>query len=218
MKKICYIIGSGEAGKIYISPYFDNFIIAADGGLRHLDKNGITPDLILGDFDSLGYVPSSKNVIKYKSEKDYTDTFLAIKEGIKAGCSDFILYGCLGGRLDHTIANIQALSFLAEEGRQGYLTGINTAATVIKNSSVYFGSNNLGTISVFCIGGKLAKGVNIKGLKYGLTNASLKSDMAIGISNEFTGDEAEISVSDGKLLIIWNSSAENIIHEQIRPD
>lgn len=211
MEKICYIIGASKTDKIYISPDFDSFIIAADGGLKALKSQGIAPDLVLGDFDSLGYIPKGTNVLKFKSEKDYTDTFIAMEEGIKQGCKTFILYGCLGGRLDHTIANIQMLSYLAEHNARGFLIG-DTSATVIKNTSLAFSPDNKGIISVFSINGKAAKGVTINGLKYEIKNTELSSEFPLGVSNEFTGKPAEITVTDGCLLIIWSAAAENIIH------
>ena len=210
MEKICYIIGASKTDKIYISPDYDSFIIAADGGLESLKKQGIAPDLILGDFDSLGYVPEGANVLKFKSEKDCTDTFIAMEEGLKRGFNTFIFYGCLGGRIDHTIANIQMLSYLAEHNARGFLVG-DASATVIKNTSLTFLPDNRGIISVFSVNGKSAKGVTIKGLKYEIENDVLLSDFSLGVSNEFTDSPAEITVTDGCLLIIWSISAENII-------
>ena len=111
----------------------EDFVIAADGGLHHTDLLGIRPDMILGDFDSLGYVP--KNAAVFPVEKDDTDAMLAIRKGLAMGYKAFFLYGGMDGpRLDHTLANLQALQFLADRGAAGYLIGKDTVATVVKFS------------------------------------------------------------------------------------
>ena len=97
-------------------------VIAADGGLQHTQKLGISPDEILGDFDSLGYIPEDSRV--FPVEKDDTDAMLAVRRGLQLGFREFILYGSLDGpRLDHTVANFQTLQFLADNGATAYLVG-----------------------------------------------------------------------------------------------
>ena len=106
-----------------------DLVLAADGGLTHTRSLGLTPGGILGDFDSLGYVPEAAQV--FPVEKDDTDSMLAVKQGLALGYRRFVLYGALDGpRLDHTIANLQTLQFLAEHGAEGYLVGLNTLVTV----------------------------------------------------------------------------------------
>ena len=93
----------------------DDFIIAADGGLNHTNALGLSPNGILGDFDSLGYTPAGGEV--HPVEKDDTDAMLAVRRGLALGCREFVLYGGMDGpRLDHTIANLQTLCFLAWRG------------------------------------------------------------------------------------------------------
>ena len=177
------------------------FVIAADGGLRHTQKLGITPDVVLGDFDSLGYTPEGANV--FPVEKDDTDSMLAVRLGLERGCEEFLLYGSLDGpRLDHTVANFQTLQFLADRGAVGWLIGNTTMVTVVKNGKLTFPAGLCGTISVFCMG-KDAEGVTEKGLFYGLENAVLTSGFPLGVSNHFTGEEAAISVENGSLLVLW---------------
>ena len=179
----------------------DAFVIAADGGLRHTKKFGITPDVVLGDFDSLGYTPEGANV--FPVEKDDTDAMLAVRLGLRRGCDEFLLYGSLDGpRLDHTVANFQTLQFLADHGAVGYLIGNTTMATVVKNGKLTFPAGISGTISVFCMG-KDAEGVPESGLFYGLENGVLSSGFPLGVSNHFTGEKAEISVKSGSLLVLW---------------
>ena len=179
----------------------ESFVIAADGGLRHTEKLGLTPDAVLGDFDSLGFCPEGANV--FPVEKDDTDAMLAVRLGLERGCEEFLLYGSLDGpRLDHTVANFQTLQFLADHGAAGYLIGNTTMVTVVKNGKITFPAGLSGTISVFCMGPD-AVGVTEKGLFYGLENASLTSGFPLSVSNHFTGEAAEISVKNGSLLVLW---------------
>ena len=183
----------------------DDFVIAADGGLAHTEKLGITPNEILGDFDSLGFAPEGANV--FPVEKDDTDAMLAVRRGLDLGYRDFVLYGSLDGpRLDHTVANFQTLQFLADRGAAGYLAGITTLVTVVKNGAVRFPAGCRGTVSVFCLGSD-AEGVTLKGLYYPLERGTLTAGFPLGVSNHFTGAEAEISVENGSLLVLWDRQA-----------
>ena len=178
-----------------------DLVIAADGGLRHTEKLGITPDVILGDFDSLGFTPAGANV--FPVEKDDTDAMLAVRRGLELGYREFVLYGSLDGpRLDHTVANFQTLQFLCDCGAFGILAGITTMAVVVKNGALRFPAGCRGNVSVFCMGSD-AHGVTLKGLYYPLTGGTLTAGFPLGVSNHFTGTEAEISVEDGSLLVIW---------------
>jgi len=180
----------------------DDYVIAADGGFQHTQRLGIRPDAVLGDFDSLGYTPAGANV--FPVEKDDTDAMLAVRHGLRRGFREYLIYGGLEGpRLDHTFANVQTLEFLAEHGAWGYLIGKDCILTVVKDGSVRFPAGSRGTISVFCVGAD-AKGVTERGLYYGLENAALTSSFPLGASNHFTGQEAEISVEKGRLLLIWD--------------
>ena len=179
-----------------------DYIIAADGGLKHTQKLGIQPNEILGDFDSLGYTPQGANV--FPVEKDDTDSMLAVRWGLSLGYREFILYGSLDGpRLDHTVANFQTLQFLADHGAFGYLVGKDSLVTVLKNGKITFPAGNDGLISVFCMGSD-AKGVTETGLYYDLKRGTLTAGFPLGASNHFTGKEAVVTVEDGSLLILWD--------------
>ena len=182
-----------------ISP--DDFIIAADGGLVHLQKLELKPNEILGDFDSLGYTPTDGRV--FPVEKDDTDTMLAVRRGLELGYREFILYGSLDGpRLDHTVANFQTLQYLADRNAAGYLIGKDQMVTVIKNGSIAFPKEAEGTVSVFCLGPD-ARGVTLENLQYPLTEGELTNGFPLGVSNHFIGKESRISVKNGSLLVIW---------------
>jgi len=179
-----------------------DFILAADGGLRHTEKLNITPHGILGDFDSLGYTPEGAQV--FPVEKDDTDAMLAARKGLELGYRDFLFYGALDGpRLDHTIANFQTLQFLTDRGAGGFLVGRDYIVTVIKNGTLTFPESCEGILSLFCLGPD-AEGVTIEGLHYPLENGRLTSGFPLGVSNHFTGQQARIRVEKGSLLALWD--------------
>ncbi len=190
--------------KLPIKPSDNDLIIAADGGLKTLEKFNIKPDLIVGDFDSLEYTPKGNNVIKHPVKKDETDTILAIDVALDKGYNNFIIYGCLGGRLDHTLASIQTASYISEKGGKSVFIDKETYLTVIKQNKITFTKENTGIISVFAVS-DIAIGVNASNLLYSLENAELSPDFPLGVSNEFIGETASISVKKGKLCIIWNT-------------
>ena len=198
----CLIFCAAEFDSLAVPIEQDDYILAADGGLTHLEKLGIAPDEILGDFDSLGYVPTGSRV--YPVEKDDTDAMLAVKRGLSLGFREMILYGSLDGpRLDHTVANFQTLSWLCEQGGWGYLVGRDYLVTVVKNGGIRFPAGCEGTVSVFCQGPDAAV-VTLQGLYYPLENGNLTAAFPLGVSNHFTGAAAEISVREGKLLVLWD--------------
>lgn len=180
----------------------DDYILAADGGFRHLQALPVVPDGILGDFDSLGYIPQGAAV--FPVEKDDTDAMLAVRQGLQLGYREFVIYGGLDGqRLDHTVANYQTLQFLAENGAVGYLVGKDYIVTVVRNETIRFPAAEEGILSLFCLGPD-ARGVTIRGLQYPLENGTLTSGFPLGVSNHFVGSAAEIAVKDGSLLCMWD--------------
>lgn len=180
-------------------------IVAADGGVHHTQALGLVPDTVMGDFDSLGYVPEGATV--FPVEKDDTDAMLAVRHGLQLGYKKFFLYGSLDGpRLDHTVANFQTLQFLADRGAQGYCIGVNTVATVVKNGALTFPAGASGYLSVFCMGSD-ARGVSLSGLQYPLTDGQLCAGFPLGVSNRFTGETATVSVANGSLLVLWDRAA-----------
>jgi len=177
-------------------------IIAADGGLAHLNRLGLEPTSILGDFDSLGYIPTGAAV--FPVEKDDTDAMLAVRHGLDLGYRQFVLYGGLDGtRIDHTVANFQTLQFLADHGATGFLVGLTQIATVVKNGSFRLPAADEGIVSVFCLG-REAQGVTIEGLQYSLTDGTLSTGFPLGVSNHFVGKSGNISVENGSLLVIYD--------------
>lgn len=199
----CYIFGAMPVNSFDFKINEEDLVIAADAGIKNTKKIGIEPDYIIGDFDSLGYTPDSSNTIIYPVEKDDTDTILAVRLGFEKGYKSFRIFGGIGGRLDHTFANIQTASFIAENNGNAVFYGKNENFTIIKNSEISFPENHTGNISIFAL--ENCKNVNIKGLFYELENGNLTPDFPLGTSNKFINRASKISVAEGKLLIIWES-------------
>ncbi len=199
--KTCVIFCAAGFDGLLLPIPGDALVIAADGGLRHTEGLGLRPDVILGDFDSLGYIPADSRV--YPVEKDDTDAMLAVRVGLRYGCDTFVFYGAMDGpRLDHTIANFQTLAHLATHGARGWLVGRDYIATVLSGESIEFPEEAAGIFSAFCLGGSAR--VSISGLHYPLDRGTLTPDFPLGVSNHFVGRPARITVHSGQVLALWD--------------
>ena len=207
MKKRCYIAGAGDFCPDE-PPEKGDYVIAADGGYAALAAMDITPDLVVGDFDSIKAIPEHPNIIVSPAEKDDTDVMLAVRQGFARAFHDFIINGGLGGRLDHTLANLQVLAHIVSNNARGVLVGRPMSVTAVCNGSIEFSEGASGVVSVFSFGGN-AEGVTLSGLKYPLDDATLTCGFPLGVSNEFTGAPASLSVRAGTLIVIWESGCEN---------
>lgn len=202
---VCFIAGAGPIDPdLSLSPAPGDLLIAADGGLSAVERMGLVPHLVIGDFDSLGAAPTHPNTIILPTEKDDTDMAAAIQLGLERGYTRFVLYGGTGGRLAHTLANLQLLDGLSRQNCRGFLVGEGTVATAVCNDTLSFPAHMSGYLSLFCAGDR-AEGVTLTGLKYPLSNATLTSHVPLGVSNEFTGVPARVRVSDGVLLALWQA-------------
>ncbi|MDY6016505.1 MAG: thiamine diphosphokinase [Oscillospiraceae bacterium] len=201
--KSCHIVGAGECNELIIKKESGDLIIAADGGYAYLEKAGIKPDIAIGDFDSLNFSPVCEKVIKLNPIKDITDMYAAVNVGIEEGYSCFHLYGATGGRIDHTIANIQLIASLAQNKMKAFIHDGNTVITAICNDSLEFSTENKGYISVFSHSEKCS-GVYLKGLKYMLENAELTNTFPLGVSNEFIGEKSEIIIGNGTAIVTYS--------------
>ena len=205
----CIIVGAGDLTMGELAVQEEDYIIAVDGGLSYCGILAVEPDMIIGDFDSISEqekmaIESLKEqiperIVELKPEKDDTDMLMAIKHGLEKGYKDFRIYAGTGGRFDHTLANIQSLLYLKNHGATGYLVDGTGMILVIQNEAIHLNKNLEGYLSLFSLG-KEAKGVTIQGMKYSLNDYTMTNDFPIGISNEFIGEEAVISVEDGELV------------------
>ncbi len=208
-RNICYIVGAMSlTPDLRPYPVQGDYVIAADRGFDSLVAYGVRPDLAVGDFDSLGHRPNHPNVIQLPAEKDDTDMVFALRKGLELGYRRFVLLGGVGGRLEHTLGNLQLLDWLACQGGQGFLAGEKTAATCIRDGmSVTFPPSMTGYLSVLCNSGR-AEGVDLTGLKYPLNGYTLTGSFPLGVSNQFLGQEASVSVKQGSLLLIWEDKGD----------
>lgn len=199
--RTCYLVGAApEAAAIAPAP--GDCVIAADGGLAHLLRWNIRPDLIVGDMDSCPLpLPQGIPRVTFPPEKDDTDMALALGEGIARGYRSFVLTGAGGGRPDHTMANVQLLVRAAKAGYYARLLESTFCTAALTGNTLHL--EGRGTVSVFAYG-ETTHNVTITGMKYPLTHATLQGDTPLGVSN-FLNGAGTISVEQGTLLIYWEA-------------
>lgn len=241
----CIIIGAGEFTESALPLEPGDFLVAADGGLRYVEALGLAPDYVIGDFDSLGYIPAaakdkeapgktpaaangtalpggspvqrecvadaegskpSFSVCKLPVDKARSDLQEAVLAGIDRGYTRFRIYGGCGGRLDHTLANIQLLAQLAGRGMEAILFEQHQKLQMLKGpGSLTIQKGAGGGLSVFAYS-PVCRGVTERGVKYAMQeyvpDGVFTNDYPTGLSNEFTEDTAVIGVEEGILLIV----------------
>jgi len=198
---VCYLIGAGSFTLRGLYPKDGDYVIAADDGYTALNTAGMTPDLLVGDFDSLKDIPDNIPRKIYSPEKDETDMALALAEGMARGYRTFRLYGASGGRDDHTYANLQLLCAASRQGCDCKMVCVKYDVYAVTNGTLNLPALKQGTIvSVFCHGDR-AEDVTLQGLKYPLNDVVLTGDRPLGVSNEATGESASVSVGSGTLLV-----------------
>ncbi len=198
----CYIFGGYPCNSAFDFSVSDkDIVICADGGFKLAERLGVKADLAVGDFDTVKSDECSGNIECYPPEKDDTDMMIAIKTGFRLGFKEFIILGGIGGRLDHTFANIQALNYIADNGGRGRLISDYEDAVVQLPGKAFYFKENYHYISAFSLT-DTCEGVYLRDLKYPLDNAVLSAGFPLGISNEFLSESCCIEFSKGKLLVI----------------
>ena len=197
----CVVISGGDFSPVPgISP--DDFVIACDRGYVYCERLDLRPDLIISDFDSYtGPVDSEIPLNRFVSEKDDTDTMLAVRYAVEHGFHELLLCCALGGRLDHLIANLQSLVFAQKHGLPAILLSEDTEIRTLADGALCVPRREDWSLSVFALDGP-CRGVCITGAKYPLANAELLPSFPLGVSNTWAGEEAVISVEEGILLIV----------------
>ena len=183
----------------------DDYIVCADGGYVYAQKAGISPDLIVGDFDSSALPQESDaGLIALPREKDDTDTMYCVKLCLRRGYRRFLLLGMTGGREDHTYANLCTLLYLHNRGAEAEIIDGNTEISVISGEKSII--NKKGSIfSVFPFGCRECC-VTLSGFKYGLDHGILSSEFPLGVSNEIISDSTIVTVHSGTALIMIEGS------------
>lgn len=198
----CIIIGAGNFQNEIITKEKEDLLICADAGYSYVKDMNLDIDLIVGDFDSLCNIPANVNIYKLPKEKDETDLFVAIEEGMKKGYTEFHIYGALGGRIEHSIANIQILSNLTTRNIKAKLFDQNTIIEVLSLGTHIYSEEMNGYISLFSLTEESI--ISINHLKYELQNKVITNLFPLGIDNEFIGRVATINIHKGLVLSIIN--------------
>jgi thiamine pyrophosphokinase len=204
-RKICAVVGAAPIEENPFSNVDRNqrFVICADGGYDTLAKFGIVPDLLVGDFDSMqSEIPADIPTIRLKREKDDTDLFVAVKAGMRLGIREFELYGVLGGeRFDHSYANLCTLKYLCSQGCRAFISDGCRRVFLLCGGRLTVNGMKGAILSVFPFACASCE-VSYVGLKYPLENATLSSEIPLGVSNEVMEDTAQITIHNGNALII----------------
>ena len=186
-------------------PSKDDLVIAADSGLENARALGLSIAAVVGDYDSLGHAPdvdADVEVVTVPTEKDVTDTQLAVEYALQKGAKEIAILGGLGGRLDHTLANISILEDLLAKGVRATIADGQNRVRLLHNDSTILPRSPYQYLSMLSLD-PLSKGVEIEGVKYPLKKAKLHRTMGgFGVSNEITGNCCFISVRKGTLLIV----------------
>lgn len=204
MKAFIYTGGIIDPSAITEAPCEEDITIAADSGFDNAILLGVSPSVVLGDFDSLDkqkIKSINAEIITVPQEKDFTDTQMAVFEAIKRGAKQIIIIGGLSGRLDHTLSNLAILEDNHKKSIKTVITDGNNRVSYLKNDSALILRSNFKYISLIAISEKV-KGVEIEGCKYPLKNANLANNYQYAVSNEIIGNCAFIAVKKGAVLII----------------
>jgi len=202
MRAFIYTGGEVYPDNITEHPKGDDICIAADSGYANAKKLGERVNIFVGDRDSyFGELPSDIETVELKPEKDLTDTQVAVEIALERGADDIIIIGGLTGRLDHTMSNLAILEDAKIRKFHAYIADGRNRVRFIRNDSLLIGRSGYKYLSIIAADEKV-KGVDIKGVKYPLENATLKSNFQYAVSNEIEKNCAFISVRKGGIYVI----------------
>ncbi|MGN0344565.1 MAG: thiamine diphosphokinase [Lachnospiraceae bacterium] len=183
-------------------------VIACDSGMEFFWRNGICPDLILGDFDSADsrVVEAFKartdvRLEQFPAQKDWTDTELAVRRALELEPDEIDLVGATGSRLDHVLGNLQLLALGLEFGVPIFLLDAHNRVRLIDRPLIMVRSEQYGKFVSLIPHGGAVFGLTLKGMKYPLDGATLTPDVSLGISNEIVDEEAQIIFTTGRLFV-----------------
>jgi thiamine pyrophosphokinase len=211
LKKVVFVICGGPIGDLSFlqserERHQPAALICADGGARHLHALGLTPELIVGDMDSLDgglqrdFVIKGSRIIRYPDVKDETDSELALQMAFMMAPDEIRIYGALGARIDHTLANLGLLAAAADRGIETRLLDEWCEILLVRGQAIVTGEAGQ-TVSLVAFGADAA-GVTLEGFEYPLRNAPIARSRPVGVSNRLTAAHGVISVESGDLLAI----------------
>lgn len=198
MKK-CLIISGGVFEKVKLKNDY-GLVIACDKGHLYANKLKIKPDIIVGDFDSSRMPRVNANIIAVDSVKDDTDTSLAVKYALRNGYRDIDIICALGGRIDHTYANICLMKYIVDHNGLARILSNDATLIACGKGKIKIKKEKSRYLSIFSLSDR-SKIDYIKGTKYDVKNIILKNDFPLGVSNEIKNKFAEISVVSGIILV-----------------
>ena len=207
--KTCLIVSGGEFNNLPVN-VDANCIIACDRGYEHVKRMELTPDIIIGDYDSMSLESieadlkarglTEVKILRFPSHKDDSDTMLAVKHALSEGYDNIVLTCALGGRFDHSFANIQTMAYAVEHGAACTLYGEGEILYVIKNGSLSLEVPKSRALSVFSLSDE-SRSVTVKGALYEAENITRTNRFPLGLSNMQVRDSATVSVGEGMLLV-----------------
>lgn len=205
-QQICAIFAGGPESGLPCEPVPEGaYILCADSGLRLAERLNLAPALVLGDFDSLGEIPAALPHVVSPAEKDDTDTMLCVRTALGQGFRDIRIYGAFGGRLDHTIANLQALEFIRRHGADGMLIGAGDCVQMLTDGEMLHLPQRSGRTLSLLAWSEQCSGVCAHGVQYPLEDAVLTRAFPLGVSNRITARQAEIVCGSGVLLVMQSA-------------
>lgn len=206
----CLVVGAAPSSHtaldyILKTTVFD-VIVAADGGYASLKARDLEPTVVLGDFDSLGYVPDHPHLVQFDTHKDFTDLDLALQYCVDEGFDEVVVCEAFTGRLDHSLGNLQLLIKYAKKGV--CIWGATDEEIIVPLvapgpfSAISFEPGAQGVLSVISHSDR-AYGITEFGLEYGVEDALCLNHVLWGISNELIGKPARISLKEGSLWVFF---------------
>lgn len=207
MHKVCALVGAGDFNarqflQMQSDGVFD-YVIAVDGGYASLQDAGVQLDMVLGDFDSLGYVPKGIRTSRFSAHKDKSDMELAFERARSQRFDTIYAFGVLGGRLDHTLANIQVGAKFSELGLTVFLVGDENVLVYVTGPDAFEAeARESGTVSVFALS-DVCEGVFERGMEWDLDDVTLTNRTSQGLSNELKGEPVMIGVESGTMVIFF---------------
>lgn len=182
----------------------NDFIICADGGYRYAYAASLVPNIIIGDFDSAEPPEScASEIMVLPVKKDDTDTFRCVKEALVRGFDDIVIFGGIGGRLDHTYANMSVLYYIISHGARGTLLDTKNEICMLSEAEMNIDGRSGELFSIFPFGCESCV-VTLTGFEYTLERGTLNIGSPVGISNVITSDRAVVKVLSGTSAIIFS--------------
>ena len=183
-----------------------DYIVAADGGMKTLEKAGVVPDLFIGDFDSYkGSIPEGTEIIKLNVRKDDTDSMHCASVAVERGFKSVVLLGASGGNPSHTFSNYSVLSFLSDSGVSAVMEDKDESVAVLCKGNYSFDNMNGFGFSLFPFGCKSVTVSYFGEADYPASDLIIEENSSLGKSNVIKSVCFEIQIKSGKAIVFYSS-------------